>query len=190
MSQNELERLIEAAAQLKDAVTQLGEAYDAMPTVIDKEHRAIRASDFIAVQEALGDKEIAGQRVEDCFAALTRASDYLASLSINGERPKTLTECVAVLADVAASVSNEGIGAQVLKHQTDGLAKAVKEFGERFQRIKPQIEANRYLVSTMLQNIQDSYRFWMEVAEQVATAYNAQGVQKTQGRNSGFTVKA
>lgn len=190
MSHNELERLIEAAAHLKDAVTELGNAYDAMPAVIEKEHRAIRSSDFMAVQDALGAKENAGARVEECFGALMRASENLARLSHDGSRPKTLKECVAVLTGIVAKTTDEGIGAQVLRHQVEGLAKVVAEFDARFLKVKPMIEANRALVQTMLHNMQESYRFWQEVAEQVATAYNAQGVQKTQGRNSGFTVKA
>ena len=46
------------------------------------------------------------------------------------------------------------------------------------------------LVQTVLANFQESYQFWLEVAEQVASAYNSQGVQKAKGRNSGFVSKA
>lgn len=191
MSDARLESLIEAASRLKDAVVRLGEAYDVMPAVIEKEQKAIRAGDFLAVQSAVESKEEAGSRVEICFGEMTRASDVIAAMREDrAPRPRTLKDCVAMLRDLAATYPKEGFGAQVLSHQVEGLARVAADFEERFTRLKPLIEANRALVATLLHNVQESYRFWCDISEEVATAYNAQGVQKTKGRHSGFAVKA
>lgn len=192
MTDARLESLIEAASKLKDAVVRLGEAYAVMPAVIEKEHKAIRSSDFFSVQAAIETKEEACGRVEAAFAEMTRAADCLASFrETPGGRPRSLKECVAVLQELADQAAPaEGLGPQVLRHQVDGLARVAKDFEERFSKIKPQIEANRALVTSMLHNFQESYRFWQEIAEEVATAYNARGVQQSKGRNSGFAVKA
>lgn len=185
------EALIEAASKLKDAVVRLGDAYDLMPPVIEKEHKALRAGDFFEVQAAVDTKENVGARIEECFAELTRACDALAVYADDGQtRPATLKECVSFMQALAAAAPADGLASQVLRHQVDGLARVAKEFDERFTKLKPQLEVNRALIATLLHNVQESYRYWQEVAEQVQTAYSPQGVQKTKGRYSAFVSKA
>ncbi|TWW11533.1 chaperone [Planctomyces bekefii] len=191
MNSSDVEGLIEVASQLKSSIAALADAYAQVVRVIEKEHDAIRAGDFSLVQEAVDQKEAAGDKVAGCFDILMRSAERLGRFQSEGaSRPKTLKECVAVLQQLKSELTGDGLANQVLCHQVDGAVRAAVEFEEQFSKVKPLIEANRALVGSLLYNVQESYRFWQDVAEQVATAYNAQGVQKTKGRYSGFTVKA
>ena len=78
----------------------------------------------------------------------------------------------------------------VLQHLVDGLTKLVADFEKLYFEVKPVIEGNKYLVTTMLKNFQESYRFWQDVSEKVQASYNSQGVQSTAGKASGFAIKA
>src|SRR5262245_28269443 len=117
MSDSSVESLIEIASEMKDVVQRLGQAYDAMPAVSEKEHKAIRASDFAAVQAAVVDKEAAGELIETVFGELTKLTNRLAKYVTVPQRPRSLKECVAVLSALGNAEPGEGLGAQVLKHQ-------------------------------------------------------------------------
>jgi hypothetical protein len=104
-------------------------------------------------------------------------------------RPATLRECVQVLTDLSQTDAAKDFAGSVLRHLVDGLRTLLEDFEKLYRQVKPVIEGNKYLVQTMLHNFQESYRFWQEISEKVQTSYNAQGVQSTQGKMSGFAVK-
>ena len=106
------------------------------------------------------------------------------------ERPTTLTQYRDAISDLAQAQDSEAFASQVLTHVASGFAKHVTNFLALYIEIKPQIEANKYLVTHMMRNYQESYRFWQEVSEQVAVSYNSHCVQKAAGRNSCFRAKA
>jgi hypothetical protein len=189
------ETLIQIASELKEHVASWLEVYMVLPAVIEKEHRAIRDSDYATVEVTHAEKAAQGERVEACFSSLMRAGERLGRMRADltatpAVRPVTLTDCVRALEDCCATLPADALGSQVLRHLADGLAKQVAEIEERHRHVKPLVEANRHLVTRMLTNFQESYRFWQEVQERVALGYNGQGVQETTGRVSGFRAKA
>ncbi len=184
------EQLIERAARLKQCLDDLSSAYAKMPVIIEREHRAIRASDFQAVQACVDEKETAGAQIEAIFTALTQVAHELSRWH-GAVRSTTLSESLHVLRVLAdAATSDTGMARQVLTHQIDSLFKALAAFDVQMRQVRPVIEANRALVGAMLHNYRESYLFWLEIAEQVAASYNANGVQTTKGRHSGFRAKA
>ncbi len=190
-----VEQVISIASRLKEQVQGLFDAYTLLPAVIEKEHRAIRSSDFSEVEAARIEKESLGEKIETCFSGMTVAGEQLADyrsgwLEQPKTRPATLRECVQVLTELTQAEEAKDFAGSVLKHLVDGLQVLLNDFEKLYRQVKPVIEGNKYLVQSMLHNFQESYRFWQEISEKVQTSYNSQGVQNTQGKNSGFAVKA
>ncbi|MCX6107112.1 MAG: hypothetical protein NTY08_14900 [Proteobacteria bacterium] len=189
-----VEQVIEVASRLKECLAGLQEAYQQMPSVIEREHQAIARREFGLVTTACELKETIGGRIEVHFGSMTLAGERLAKLVQiqwpGRERPTTLTQYRDAISDLAQAQDSEVFASQVLTHVASGFAKQVTDFLALYIEIKPQIEANKYLVTHMMSNYQESYRFWQEVSEQVAVSYNSNGVQKAAGRNSGFRAKA
>src|SRR6185312_12732394 len=94
-----VEGVIEVASRLKESVADLYDAYGLFPTIIDNEHRAIRASDYDGVEQARIQKEAAADKIEAAFYALQAAGERLGKLraaltNTAVARPVTLTECL------------------------------------------------------------------------------------------------
>jgi hypothetical protein len=198
------ESVIELAAQLKAEASKLYDAYMLSPQLIEKEHRAIKAGDINAVQAVGDEKAAAAELVEAAFHAMNLVSEQIARaeaavFDTPRRRLTTLKEAIAALEAIAAHLATDpdaqaaglsALGVQVLRHQLGGLAQVQKAFDEKIPAVKPMIEANKHLLQLMLESYQESYRFWQQVAEETTASYNAQGLQKAAGRNSGFRAKA
>ena len=189
-----VEQVIEVASRLKECLAGLQDAYQQMPGVLEREHQAIAIREFGLVTTACELKEVIGGRIETHFGNMAIAGERLAKLVETQwpgrARPTTLTNYRDAISDLAEAQGSEAFASQVLTHIATGFAKNVTDFLALYIEIKPQIEANKYLVTHMMRNYQESYRFWQEVSEQVAVSYNAHGIQKAAGRNSGFRAKA
>ena len=189
---------IEAASTLKELVSRLLGAYSRFPTIIEREQRAIAASDFAEVQLTCAEKVAVGNEIEQDFAALITVGERLGRLACEVlvapmTRPVSLSDCVQIVVDITAFLTAkdpQALGPQVLAHLAKGLAAQLVEFKDRYREIKPRLEANRYLVGTMLNNLQESYRFWQEINERATAAYDATGQQQVVGRLSGFKATA
>ena len=190
-----LEQLIEVASRLKESVADLYQAYARMPEVLGREERAIAAHDYVEVRAKCDEKEALSDRIEALFSTMTAAGErinHLANqvLSEAPVRPTTLSQYVELLQVLSAHFGTTAFAGQVLSHVVKGLQELVTQFFGLYLQVKPQIEANRYLVTKMMTFFQQSYRFWTEVSEQQATSYNKSGVQQAVGRNHGFKARA
>jgi hypothetical protein len=192
-----LQAAIEVASELKDAAQALHDAYERLPAAIEREHRAIKERDLAAIEAIGEDKAAIGESVETAFLALQGGAERLHRLRARlgddapaGQRPVTLTECVAAAEEVARALAGSGLGAQVLRHQVDGLARVVKAIGAKIPDVKPLIERNKANLQALLESYQLSYRFWQKVAEEQSSSYNAGGVQQAAGRASAFRSRA
>ena len=189
-----VEQVIEVASRLTECINKMRDAYAEMPKVIAAEHEAIEAREFGLVTDSCRVKEELGDRIEGAYTSFTLTGEkfakILSSHAPDKARPVTLTQFRDELMELASSLAPEQFSHQVLNHVAKVFAKAVEEFFTVYLDVKPRIEANRYLVTKLMRNYQESYRFWQEVSEQVAISYNSHGVQKAAGRNSGFRIKA
>jgi hypothetical protein len=166
-----------------------------LPQVIQDEHDAIKSGNINIVEQTTAEKVKLGESVEACFNLLRSAAEELKTwrrrlLEDDTQSVVTLKDCVATLELLAERLGGEVFGVQVLRHQTQGLKQLVHDFDAQFKRVQPLVEMNKYLTERMLVNHQESYRFWVSVIEETESAYNAQGVQKAQGRHSAFKVTA
>lgn len=189
------EAIIAIASRLKDHVSGLYKAYLRLPEVIQKEHEAIKTGSLAAVEHTCEEKTKIGEDVEVCFNAMRQASEELKSwrrrlMDVPAKNAVTLRDCVDILDELAEHLITESFSVQVLKHQNQGLRALIHEFETQYKRAQPLIEMNKYLTERMLLNHQESYRFWLSIIEETESAYNAQGMQKAQGRHSAFKVTA
>ena len=189
-----VEQVIEVASRLKECVTTLKDAYALVPGVIARENEAIASREFGLVTDACNAKEEIGDKIEAIFTNLMLTGERFGKLcSIQWPekaRPTNLSQFKTALTEIAEALGSDQFSTQVLSHVAQVFSAAVDEFFAVYLDVKPRIEANRYLVTHMMRNYQESYRFWQEVGEQVAVSYNSHGVQKAAGRNSGFRAKA
>lgn len=187
--------VIEVVSRLKDSVAGLCEAYGQFPAVIDKEHRAIMAHDFAAIEAILPEKAALGDKVEACFSAMLAAGERLGHyrqrlLDGAAGRPATLSECVEAVESLCAVYAADVLGGQVLRHLANRLQALVADFQALHRKVKPLIEGNKAEVGVILRHIQESYRFWQEIQETTPAGYTPQGIQKSTGMRDGFKAKA
>ncbi len=190
-----IEQLIEIASFIKKTIEAIRAGYYRLGVVIEKEHRGVGLSDYTIVQEACVEKAQVADEIELEFSTLAKVSEDVAALKaqiLNCEYEKlaNLTAVKNALTDIASSFPITNFAAQVLKHQATGVAQEADGLLSDLAVLKPKIEANRYLVTSILSNMQESYRFWQEVSEQIAISYDKMGQQKAAGRNSGFKIRA
>lgn len=189
------EALNPLVSKLKEAASQLFEAYILLPAAIDKEHRAIRAHDFQAVQATGEEKAVIADRIEAAFLEMGQAADKVAAAhqAITGlplVKLESLSDCVRALEDIIPLLSPTDYAVNVTRYLTESIQELAKNFATKKKDVQPEIEKNKRLLETMIESYRESYRFWQEIAETVQSSYNAQGVQKAEGRNSGFTTRA
>jgi hypothetical protein len=189
------EDLIAAIARVKELATRLMSAYGALPPFLEQEQALIAAGKLGAVDTIVEGKERLGAEIEASFQGLTEVCAEITRLNaaagLAQGAPTTLTEAVEALAALVAPLGGEQtLAAEVARRQITSTRQVVADFLDLHRRVKPRIEANRYLLDRLLDNLRLSYRFWQSMTEQVAVPYNAQGEQSTQGRHSGFLVRA
>lgn len=189
------EAVIEVASALKNEAARLYDAYVQLPAILEKERRAIKGGALQDLEEAGAEKAGLGDRVEQAFGQINLAAERLGKLQVQilgeGRRPATLKESLSVLDALSEVIGHDtGLGAQVLRHQIDGLRQLVVAFDERLSVIQPMIDANKILLQTMLASYQESCRFWQQVAEETSAAYTAKGIQQSAGRASMFRARA
>lgn len=188
-----IEQFIEITSSLKEQTGVLYDAYLRFPKILEREREAIRSSSFQLVENITEEKVYATALIEAAFQILQKAVQNLADVTkyyeTGMEAPATLKDCVTFVSDVADKYSPELFAVKILVHQSEKLRDLVTKFDGLYKTVKPEIEANKYMVETMLENMRESYRFWISISEEAASGYDLSGKQKASGRNSGFKAK-
>lgn len=202
MSGKYLDRLVDFIKAFREELGTLEKMYRQMPALIDAEHDAIRSGNFTMVREATAAKMDVCDRITETHEILVGQSRSLPELaaSLTGVRcdpPATLSECLATLVDLAdhatapgASSIENSLTRDMLQKLLAGSTDSLESFLQTASSVKSRIEANRVVLEKMLTNYQDSYRFWMEMATEAQSSYDAKGVQRSSGVASGLRVKA
>lgn len=184
-----IEPLIPLVSEMKEILESMRDSYVRLPPLIEREHRAIQGGIFTEVQAICEEKEILTQTIEDGFEALTKTAEKIGRLT--EQNVSNLSELVIALRSTIDEVAQEtSLACQVFRHVAQALEKSAQELEETARRVKPIIEANRDLVTKLMNSYSQSYRFWQEIQEQVSSSYTPDGVQKAIGRVSGFRVRA
>ncbi len=188
-----IEQFIETTSSLKEQTGILYDSYLAFPKLLEREREAIKTSSFQIVEQVTEQKEAMTGLIEHSFQIMQKAvislSDVTKYYETGLEAPVTLKDCVKFVCDVSNLYDPELFAVKILKHQAEKLRDMVSKFDALYATVKPQIEANKYMVETMLENMRESYRFWLSIQEEAASGYDLSGKQKSTGRNSGFKAK-
>ncbi len=192
-----MEEVIEIASQIKDQLVSLCDLYCELPSVIEAEHDAIRNSDFDEVRKLTLVKNKIGEDVDTQFSLMCLLTEKLSlrhaaitNTLLQKSKASGMHAVVARLEDILECGDSTAMAAQVLGHVIKSLRDQIDVFDAKMLEIQPLVEMNKKVVGTMLESYRDSYRFWQELAEENVSAYSQKGVQKAQGRLSGFAAKA
>lgn len=188
-----IESVIEITSSLKEQTGILYDSYLRFPKILDREAEAIRTSNFQVVETVTEEKTTATASIEGAFVVMQKAVADLAQMTryydIALEAPVTLKDCVSFVNSIADLYDPEMFAVKILRHQGEKLSELAINFDELYKTVKPQIEANKVMVESMLENMRESYRFWISIQEEAASGYDLSGKQKAAGRNSGFRAK-
>jgi flagellar biosynthesis/type III secretory pathway chaperone len=192
---NSDEVIIAVVSSMKDSLSELMDAFSSLPGVIEQEHSAIRQGRLNEVEAACEQKQLIGSRVDAAYAKLAEACGDLHMFwgSIcegGGPRPATLRGSMDQLQAICERLGADGLAGGVLLHLAGGLSSLVKDFTLLAQKTQPLIEVNKQVCQKLLENYQESFRFWQEVSQETQSTYNASGVQKAKGSSSVLRVKA
>jgi hypothetical protein len=188
-----IEQFIETTSSLKEQTGILYDSYLAFPKLLERETEAIKTSSYQIVEQVTEQKIATTGLIEHSFQIMQKAVQSLADVTkyyeTGLEAPATLKDCVKFVNDVSNLYDPALFAVKILKHQAEKLSEMVAKFDALYKTVKPQIEANKYMVETMLENMRESYRFWLSIQEEAASGYDLSGKQKSTGRNSGFKAK-
>lgn len=188
-----IETVIEITSSLKEQTGILYDSYLRFPKILEREREAVRTANFQIVEAVTEEKTAATAAIEAAFVIMQKAVEGLGNLTkyydIPLDAPVTLKDCVRFVNDMSEIYNAELFAVKILKHQGEKLGELAQSFDALYKTVKPEIEANKHLVETMLENMRESYRFWLSIQEETASGYDLSGKQKAAGRNSGFKAK-
>jgi hypothetical protein len=72
----------------------------------------------------------------------------------------------------------------------ENFTQCIQSFVSYVAQIKPMMERNRWVLQALLQNHQQSYQFWLDVAKDTTTPYNQKGQITSTNALSQLQVKA
>lgn len=190
-----LEGMTLAVSKLKESVASIKDVYRRMPILIDEEHAAIRESNLERC-EAIAQKKVSlGSTIDGAYAELKNAVRNLVEVYTTlTEKPvqsiNTLSEAFPLIEDGIEVLKANGQPTAVIDHLFDGVKSELEHFLQIKQESSSKIEVNRMVLSRLLANRQENYRFWQEVAADTMASYDAGGKQRSKQRSSTLTIKA
>lgn len=190
-----LEESISVASRMKAALSDVHDAYVTFPTLIQKEHLAMKKSDLAEVERITDEKIAIGQQVDKLFSELSVASERLAELHAeicqsNKKASRNVSECIDLFKEIREVFREKGFGAQVFDHVLNGFEQIFHKFLEVKGKTKPVIERNKYVLTKMITARQENYRFWQEVAAGALASYDVSGKKKSKKSSSVLSIKA
>ena len=192
-----MEEVIEIASKIKDCLVSLCDFYCKLPNLIELEHEFIRNHEFDKVREITMQKNNIGDEIEVQFSVMRGLTERISmkheaitNTLLQNSKASGIRAIIDRLVDIKKCSKQDGMAGQVLDHLIEGLKEKLDLFDAKMIEIQPLVEMNKKVVGTMLTSYRESYRFWQELAEENVSAYSKDGVQKAQGRLSGFAVKA
>lgn len=192
--QQGLERVVELAADMKLRLTNLLKLYASLEPVIHQEHAAIAEGDIGVIAICQQNKTAATDAVDAEFGMLQDDCRQIAAMratwcpALDSAKTVTLKQTLSYILDLSEALSGGALGEQLVLFQLRNVEELLENFDARVKQVQPLLEMNMYIVSKMLTNIQQSYKFHISLVEEESSAYTEKGVKKTDGTHSGFKV--
>lgn len=197
-----VDNLVDFITAFRHELGALATLYSRMPALIEAEHEAVTSGNFNLVRDASAAKMSVCDEISVAHETLVEQARRLPRVAeaITGhpcEAPATLSACLSVMVDLADFVSRDAsnnpvpsLTRDLLQRLLAGSTSSLASFLETAESVKPRIEANRLLLEKLARSYQESYRFWIEMAAETQSPYDARGVQKSSSVASGIRVKA
>jgi hypothetical protein len=190
------QELCASVAALADQSKIMIVSYQSLPAILDLEEKAIAHQDLRAI-DSIG---IEKQKISDAISAafdemngqfLILRKHWQATLGQgNHERDLSFKHLVTMIENLCQILTLSSFELKFLNETTAILKVQLGDLDRMMADLKPKIERNKIIVQKMLKHYQESYRFWVEVADEQASNYDADGLKKSITSHFSFQVKA
>lgn len=188
------ERLIYSLGNLESTLDELNTHYISFHEVIQLEQIAIEASNLIEIENILPEKISLGDHIESSIHKVSsifqRIVESISSISTINTTEISLSNISDVLDSILIELGDKNLEIKVLKHSASKVKKKIKSMQDLHEDLYPKIEANKYLVDTLLDNHRQTHRFWLGLISESQGTYGAHGSHNKQNLTSMISVKA
>ena len=171
--------------KIKEELSKLDKYSYEFPQVFSKEENAIISHDISSLEQIGVQKLELQSNIQNSIKLLTGLC-----LELFGQEkyaPKSFSEMKERLASYSSKVENQD---QHLSQYSSKLVMKLDQLIESYRDLKPQIEKNRFIITRLLHNHQESYRFWSELKKENSSNYTSKGARVSQSTISQVFAKA
>ena len=190
------DKLIYSLSELDRVLVELNEIYNSFFQVILAEEEAITRSDLSKIEEIIPEKVACGGAIETSINKVSSIMQSLASeFAKDSKVPKgsdiSLSNLVSILETIGGvKQDNEELDNKVLTHTIKKLKVGIDNMLQSHRDIYPKVEANKYLVDSLLENHRQTHRFWLSMISESQGTYGSKGAPTQQNLTSMISVKA
>ncbi len=190
------EKLVNIILTLVEATQEMTRLYQRMPDIIAHEQQLISDGDYKNLFSYIDIKVNIANEIEKTFAELNEVARDLLRLHRDffistDKNVSGLSHCLEMLRDFQELIgSSNPLVENTLVLNILHFEKGIKDFNFLVKKIKPALELNKTIMTTIANNYQESQIFWREISEGRDAPYDAHGLQKSTGRSSSFVAKA
>lgn len=183
------ERLVSDISLLKENLDDLTQLYIEVVGVLNHEHDLIKARDLEKIEILTKEKVELGQRVESACEILARSFERMKmSAEAAFEWNVELVDISSLLERLRSSCT-DSYEDKIIEHELNKLENSYQEFKATKESFQPKIEMNRYLVKNLLEQHQETFRFWQSIAAESESTYGSKGESVNQGSKSTLQVR-
>lgn len=187
-----LQKRHEELSQVRDLIVRITDLYSRMSTLIDEEHDIIRTSDLDQLEAFVPRKMETASSIERDIQQLRNICRQLhqdaAMMGFDVGDDLQLSSVIGLIDAIRVTMSTDD--QEAIATLVDEIHRSYEEFFETRQSSFTKFEVNRLVVSRLLAERQENYRFWQEVTADMMAAYDKGGKQKAQRSSSTLNVKA
>ncbi len=188
------ERLIYSLGNLEKTLDELNTYYKNFHEVIANEQIAIEASNLDEIEQILPQKVSLGDHIESSIHQVSSIFqtivESISSISSISTTEMSLSNISQKLDSIVIELGEQNLETRVLKHNISKLKDKIASMQELHKDLYPKIEANKYLVDTLLDNHRQTHRFWLGMISESQGTYGAHGSHNKQNLTSMISVKA
>ena len=156
-----------------------------LPSLLDEEEKAVTLHDISMLEKALIRKKACGEAILEAKKRCQELGHRLGEQTEGADKPESLTDLLHLLEGHKPGLRGP-LASSVLRTCHELLVKITGEFASSHIRIK----RNQFIVSKLLQNHQESYRFWNQLIREKNSRYNEKGTVKDLQNVSQISIKA
>lgn len=191
-----VENLVTLIQKVTGYVRTIDDTYAAMPALIDLEHQAISNHDLDSIEEIAAKKLTHSTFLEEQYSLLKESCQKIRDLAENAGVDTTLppdaklSATFKIISNLIESLGDRGEKVASAHEALQSLESTFNGFLSTSDSAKKHVEVNRMVLSRILAQRQENYRFWQEVSADIMASYNRGGKQKSSRPHSMLNIKA